>query len=444
MRARILLAVVFLMAGISAQAQRNLLTKVSLTLNKESGVYAKGETVQVYGALTQPFDSLLTMTVYEGGVRHYRAIQEVPETKTVKLTAQPQVIYEGSFDEAKAVMISVAADKTSSSMVGFMVAPEDFRPGYEMPKDFMAYWKKQKASLRKSKPEVKLTPIPLNSPDDAGYEAFSIEISMPEGNPVRGYLAKPKQAAKRSLPIAMLVHAAGVSGSWCRASLSNALRYAKKGKGVIAIDFNAHGYVEDQPQQYYVDLENGALKNYSTRPLTTRDDFYFRLMYLREVRALDYVCSLPEWDGKRALVYGESQGGGQAEAIAGLDKRITCVVSNVPALTDLGGVRQKRQSGWPPYDREALTPEGEKVLAYFDGAFFLQFSKARLFMVSGFIDETCHAACVQAAYNVAKSKDKQIHTFPYRWHSGTNKPYDKVWNETIGKAREDFINDFLK
>lgn len=433
--------------SLPLHAQNKQLKQVSLTINSETGVFAIGDTVKVYGSLNSPVNGLLTLKIYDGGTRHYKTLGKSPLSQSLELTTLPKLIYQEVFNEPKSIILSVSGiDKDTASMVGFIVAPEKFRPGYDVPSDFLSYWDKQKAWLRNTTPKVSLTPVEIkDSKDAAGYELFSIEISMPEGNPVRGYMAKPKNASEKSLPVALWVHAAGVSGSWCRASASNALNYAKKGHGVIAIDFNAHGYPEDKPNEYYVDLENGELQHYSERPLIDKEHFYFRLMFLRELRALDYVCSLPEWDGKRVLVYGESQGGAQAEALAGLDKRVGAVVANVPAMTDFGGILQKRQSAWPPYyEQFADTPLGRNILPYFDGSLFLQFSRAKLFMVSGMIDETCPPAGVHAAYNAAASLDKQIHPFPYRWHSGTNKPFDRKWNETIGKAREEFINEYLK
>ena len=436
---------ILLSSVLPMQAQRNCLKQVTLTLNSKNGVYAKGDTVRVYGSLAEPFDTPLTLSIYDGGTHYYSDSNDSPFSTPIILTAEPRVIYQQIFQEPKAIMLSVS-DGQKRSMVGFMVSPEKFRPGYAIPDDFMSYWDNQKAKLRQSEPQVTLKPVELKDANDAAhYDVYSIEISMPEGNPARGFIAKPKGADAKSLPIAFLVHAAGVSGDWCHASPSNVLRYAKKGHGVIAIDINAHGYPEDRPQQYYIDLENGELKDYSTRPLTDRDSFYFRLMFLRDIRALDYVCTLPEWDGKRVLVYGESQGGAQAEALAGLDSRVSAVVANVPAMTDFGAFLQKRQSGWPgSYQKDVDSELGRSILPYFDGALFLQFSKAKLFIVSGSIDETCPAAGVHAAYNAAKSRDKQIYPFPYRWHSGTNEPYDNEWYGTIGNAREEFVNNYLK
>lgn len=427
-------------------AQRNQLTQVSLTINSETGVFALGDTVKVYASLNAPLPEPLTLTLYDGGTHHYRVLKKTPMSSPIELNGKPRLIYQGVFHEPKSMILSVTGKEDAASMVGFIIAPEKLRPGYDTPSDFLEYWKGQKEWLRHSEPEVILTPVEIKDAEDAAkYDLFSIEISMPEGKPVRGYLAKPKHAPAKSLPATLWVHAAGVSGDWCRASASNALRYAKKGKGVIAIDFNAHGYPEDKPKEYYVELEKGELKDYSIQPLKDKEHFYFRLMFLRELRALDYVCGLPEWDGKRVLVYGESQGGAQAEALAGLDSRVGAVVANVPAMTDFGGILQGRQSGWPEYyEAFADTELGRSILPYFDGANFLKFSKAKLFMVSGMIDETCPGPGVHAAFNVAASKDKQIHPFPYRWHSGVNKPFDKKWNETVGQKREQFINDYLK
>ena len=94
-------------------------------------------------------------------------------------------------------------------------------------------------------------------------------------------------------------------------------------------------------------LEDGLLNKYWEYNAADRETYYFRGMYLRVLRAIEYMTSLPEWDGRRLLVVGESQGGGQAVAAAGLDPRVSAVVLNVPAMQDLGGARKGRLSGWP-------------------------------------------------------------------------------------------------
>lgn len=443
---RILSAALCLLS-LSAFAQRSLLDGVSVTINSKTGIYAKGDTVRVFASLTGPSDGDYSLTVSEGGGRYAGHGGPEPVRQHLTLSSEPRQIYCAAFSKPTHIILSITREGTSASYdTGFLVAADEFRPGYEIPADFDAYWNAQKKALRKSKMKVTKTPVSLENEKDAGgYLAWDIEISMPEGPSARGYLVLPEGAAKKSLPIYMYLHSAGVNKPFNKATLSKALSDARTGGGCISLDLNAHGMLNGQPQSYYDALFNGELKDYSTRPLTTRDEFYFRLMYLRELRALDYLCSLKEWDGKRVLIYGESQGGGQVLALAGLDPRVGAVVANVPAMTDYGANSQDRQCGWPSsYGKVTLTDTGKGILPYFDGALFAQRTKAKMFFVAGGIDVTCDPACVHAAFNACTSEEKQIHDSPFRWHSGTNKPYDKEWNETIGKARKDFIEEYLK
>ena len=70
-------------------------------------------------------------------------------------------------------------------------------------------------------------------------------------------------------------------------------------------------------------------------------------MFQRACRALEYLKSRPEWDGRILIVSGGSQGGAQALAAAGLDPQVTCCVALVPALCDHHGLLAGRQPSWP-------------------------------------------------------------------------------------------------
>ena len=199
-----------------------------------------------------------------------------------------------------------------------------------------------------------------------------------------------------------------------------------------------------QPQAYYDDLDKGELKNYTTFGIGAKTDYYFRGMYLRLMRTLDFLASQPEWDGQRILVIGESQGGGQALAAAGLDKRVTAVVATVPAMCDWGGTLAGRQGGWPnPFnsgiDKEKLL----ESLPYFDVAHLLKDSKATLVTEIGFIDVTCPSISVYAALNQSKG-EKIIFGVPYRGHHVDQKAYTEIWENTVNKPKTAFIADFLK
>jgi cephalosporin-C deacetylase len=260
--------------------------------------------------------------------------------------------------------------------------------------------------------------------------------------PARGYFAKPEKASPKSLPIVLLVHAAGVKGSWCRSEPKNALEYAKM--GALCFDLNAHGMLNGQPESYYADLENGELSRYYSQGITNREDFYFKDMYLRLLRTIDFLTQQPEWDGKRILVIGESQGGGQALVAAGLDQRVSAVVAIVPAMCDLFGSLANRSDGWPhSLETDASKEDMFKTLPYFDTANILKNSKATIFTEIGLIDMTCPATSVYAAINQSKGK-KIVYAVPYRPHHQPDNSMLQMWQDKVYKPREQFIKDYLK
>jgi cephalosporin-C deacetylase-like acetyl esterase len=199
-----------------------------------------------------------------------------------------------------------------------------------------------------------------------------------------------------------------------------------------------------QSEEYYANLENGELKNYFLQGLESKNDIYFKGMYLRLIRTLDFLTSQPEWDGKRILVIGESQGGGQALVAAGIDKRVSAVVATVPAMCDWGGTLVGRKGGWPqPFESKGNMDKMQATLPYFDAAHFLKGSKAIILAEIGLIDVTCPSTSVYAAINQANGK-KTIFTVPYRQHHAPANYQKELWEKTVNKHREDFISDYLK
>jgi cephalosporin-C deacetylase-like acetyl esterase len=220
------------------------------------------------------------------------------------------------------------------------------------------------------------------------------------------------------------------------------MKYARM--GALCFDLNAHGMLDDQTESYYEDLEKGDLKTYWLQGLTNRDEVYFRGMYLRLLRTIDFLTTQPEWDGKRILVIGESQGGGQALVAAGLDPRVSAVVAIVPAMCDWFGSLEGRMGGWPqPFESDSLKKEMRKALPYFDAANILKDSKASIYAEIGLIDMVCPSTSVYAALNQAKGQ-KFIYAVPYRPHHQPEGALAKTWEKDFYKTREAFIQNYLK
>jgi len=297
-----------------------------------------------------------------------------------------------------------AGDTKVNAVAGAGVAPLEIKPSLAAPADFDAFWSEQKKALAAVPVNPRVTTVKAPG---AGVEAADVQLDS-VGAPVSGYYAQPAAAAPRSLPAILTVHGAGVKGS----SLGTAAGWARD--GAIAMDINAHGLPNGQPADFYDQLAAGDLKDYRIRGRDSRDTVYFRGMLLRLIRAIDFLTSRGEWDGRTVVVFGSSQGGLQAIAAAGLDRRVSFFVAGVPAGNDHTGSLVNRIAGWPKF-----IPTGEKpsaaVLAavpYYDGVNFAARAKAPGFFTVGFIDTTCPPSSVYAAYNALPTPKEIFNDIP--------------------------------
>lgn len=287
--------------------------------------------------------------------------------------------------------------KNLTALAGAGIDPLDIKASLPVPDDFDAFWDGKKKELAKIPMNARLTPV---SSPNRDVECFDLQLDCLGGAPVSGYFARPKGSAAKSLPALLTVHGAGVRSS------IKPLDYAAK--GMLALDINAHGIPNGKPEAYYNELADGSLKDYRIRGRESRETYYFLGMYMRLVRAMDFLTSQPEWDGKELIVCGGSQGGGQSIVAAGIDPRVTAFAANVPAMCEHTG----RVNGWPrlvPRD-DAGNPDPKVLEAarYFDAMNFATRTKADAVVSVGFIDDTCRPTSVYAAYNNLPGKKRII------------------------------------
>lgn len=319
-----------------------------------------------------------------------------------------------------------AAKRAYTGLGGAGVDPLKIKPSLPVPDDFDAFWAAQKKQLAAVPVNARLTPVPSPVSDVTVFDLQADAI----GAPVSGYFAKPTNVKPKSLPIILTVHGAGVRNS----SLGGAVGWAKQ--GFLALDINAHGLPNGKPDKFYSDLAAGELRDYRTRGRESRDTVYFRGMFLRLVRALDFLCAQPEWDGKTVVVYGSSQGGYQAIVAAGLDARVTFLAAGVPAGCDHTGFKAERINGWPKFIATGEQPPANIIEAvrYYDAMNFATRTMAGAVVTVGFIDTTCPPSSVYAAYNNLPGK-KSIHTDPDAGHTSTPK---------AGEAMRKAVQEHLK
>ncbi len=312
--------------------------------------------------------------------------------------------------------------------IGAMVDPLKIQAAGEEPVDFDAFWAAARAELDAVPLQAKKESSSVPEAYAGKLDCWDVKVDCAGGMPVSGYLVVPAGAAAKSLPAIVSYHGAGVRSA--NKPVGNAAR------GAIALDVNAHGIENGQPEEFYTQLSQNELKNYSHRDKEDPMNFYFRGMYMRVMRALDFVKSLPEWDGKNLIVMGGSQGGAQAIVAAALDSQVTICIAGVPALSEHSGPLSKpqRQPGWPRLykvdaDGQPDNPAVCKTAAYYDNIWFAKRIKAEAWWSTGFVDNTCVPTGVFAAFNnLPAGIVKEITTTPAGNHGAPN---------TKGNARMD-------
>lgn len=439
---RILCTIASLLIAASMMAGE---PQFKLNLNNASGIYSMGSKAVVSCCFEAPVTDSLSITIYRNSkpIDQFKLspVKEGPHGWSIPSDLR---IFEGSYDETCHIMVEVKQTEELSRRIGFVVAPEGFRTGYEEPADMKAWWDKQKKQLERMPMNVKSKALEVPEYFGGKYVCNDVEVDCLGPKPMRAYFAKPIGAKKKSLPIIILCRAAGVSGSWCRCNVNECVGNAALGNGALSLDLNAHGMLNGQDDAYYTELENNELLNYWNKGVNSREDYYFHGMYLRVLRAVQFMTKQPEWDGKHIIVIGESQGGGQTAAVAGLDTRVSTIVLNVPALIDLGGAEAERLSGWPqPIENHADESNLDSVLPYFDAGLMLKWSKADIFCEIGLTDTTCPAPAVWSGLNNAQGK-KTINCVPYRDHSWPSGNLREEWERDYMNPRLAFIEECLK
>ncbi len=308
--------------------------------------------------------------------------------------------------------------KKITELSGVAIDPLEIWPSLPVPEDFDEFWTARKEALAAVPVNARLTPVKSTVPE---LEAFDLQADS-VGAPVSGYYVRPKGAEPGSLPAILTVHGAGVRP----ATLTTAAGWAKE--KMLALDINAHGLPNGEPKAFYEEKRKGELKNYQFSGRESRDTIYFQGMFLRLVRAIDFLTSQPEWDGKTVIVYGSSQGGAQAIAAAGLDPRVSFFVAGVPALCDVTGAAAERIAGWPkivPVVKGKPDPTVLEAARYYDGVNFVSRTKAPGFFTVGFIDTTCPPTSVYAAYNHLAS-EKEIYNDIPSGHTNSKEAVQKM------------------
>lgn len=388
----------------------------------------------------------VTVAIYEFGMLQdgleitYRIGQDnlEPDTEgTVKLRGGKAEIVIGSMKKPgfRDCQMSVKVkNETYKHHIKVGFSPEKIEPYTQMPKDFNAFWKEALEEQLTCPMNPEVTYVPQYSSDKVDCYLVKLQCYQP-GRFVYGYLSKPKKPGK--YPVVICPPGAGVKPM----NPLKTMFYVEA--DCIRFDMEIHGINPSLDAENYKDISrafgdhhpNGYLAN----GINDRDTYYMKKVYLGCVRAVDYVSTLPQWDGKNIIAQGGSQGGALALILSGLDSRITACVANHPALSDMAGYAEKgRTGGYPHFGRKykgiSLTPEVIRTLAYYDVVNFARRVTVPVYMTWGFNDNVCPPTTSYAVYNVITSPKEALIT-----------PVNEHWVSTNTRhVQLDWIKSHLK
>jgi len=302
---------------------------------------------------------------------------------------------EVALDKPGMVFMTVTAAGEKPRDFGSAVDPLAIRPSAARPDDFDAFWARKIKELR-AIPEN-----PVWTPKDSGDPALEygvLRMDHVNGTHVYGQLAKPAKPGKYPAMLILLWASPPypLDRSWVAGHAKN---------GWISLNIEPHDVLPTEPPAYYQGLP-AELKNYTSIRQGDLERNYFVEMYLRGVRALDYLSKRPDWDGKTLLVMGTSMGGQQSLAVSGLHPKVTHLIVNVPAGCDLNASLHERQLGYPFFNDK--DPKAMEVSRYIDCANFAPNIRATSLVGLGFIDTACPPAGIWAAFNRIKGSKEAV------------------------------------
>jgi cephalosporin-C deacetylase-like acetyl esterase len=296
-----------------------------------------------------------------------------------------------------------AADgKTYKDLVKVAYAPEALESFTPMPKDFEPFWQKALKDARK----VDLEPVFYDVPDATNEQFVTRLVRLHVGKTkwMYGMLTIPRATSRsasggQGFPVVLCPPGAG-SGKVTPSDYFGR-------EGMIYMKIEIHDNDPRLPDSEYNAMRQKKCDGYMGRGMESCDTYYYKDVYVGCARAVDFLCSLPEWDGKNVIVTGGSQGGALSVITAALNEKVTLCAAFYPALCDLTGFLHHRAGGWPKFfttfykDVRVSIPQEQaaETLQYFDVVNFARLLKVPTFMSWGYNDDTCSPTSVWAAWN---------------------------------------------
>ncbi len=311
--------------------------------------------------------------------------------------------------------------RTYEGLAKAAYAPDQIVATAENPTDFDSFWANAIEQARQTPLQPTMVLLPERCTEKVNVYHVSFQNVRP-GSRTYGILCMPKQPGK--YPALLRVPGAGIRPYYGDVTTAE--------KGAITLEIGIHGIPVTMTQDYYDKLFNGALWEYWKMNRDSREASYYYRVVLGSVRAVDFIQSLPEYNGQALGVTGSSQGGALSVMTAALHPGVTFYAAIHPAMCDHSGHLQKRAGGWPHYFYQLSPTEAQRQTAtYYDVVNFARRLKIAGWFSWGYNDEVCPPTSMFSAYN-SITAPKEFHPYLETGHFWYQEQYD-AWNDWLWK-----------
>lgn len=398
---------------------------VAITPDHKDWNYRTGETAGFKVEVQRSGTTIDNVKIdYEAGPEMYPTVKKngvVLKDGTMK--------WSGTMKQPGMYRLKVTAHVDGKEYVGMCTAafsPEKIQPTTVNPQDFDEFWQNTLAEARKTPLEAKRRLLPERCTEKVNVYEVSFQ-NIRQGSRTYGILCVPTKPGK--YPALLRVPGAGVrpyQGDIWTAE-----------QGAITLEIGIHGVPVTMPQQVYDDMFNGCLNGYWDYNMNDRDNCYYKRVFVGAVRSIDYIASLPEWNGTSLGVTGSSQGGMLSLVCAALDKRVTFYGAVHAAMCDHTASLKGVACGWPHYfyyNPKNIDQKKVETSRYYDGVNFARRITCPGWFSFGYNDDVVPPTTAYATYNTVTAP-KELHPYQQTGHYWYQEQWDE-WETWILKQME--------
>jgi cephalosporin-C deacetylase len=370
-------------------ARSSLAQELTLTPFKPGGIYARGE--KAGWSVTAPAGAPAKGYTYSLRKNNLDVI------KSGELDTSHPTTIETTLDEPAMLFLEIraAAPDAKPQVAGAAIAPSDLEPAVPRPADFDEFWARKIRALQKVPANPVLTPSPSGK---AGVAYATLRMDHIEGRHIHGQVAQPDQPGR--FPGLVIFQWASPPYPLQKPWVTD-----RAAEGWLTVNIEPHDVLPDQPQAYYDALPQ-ELKQYQEIGRDSRDKSYFLQMYLADFRAVEYLASRPDWDGKTLIVMGTSMGGQQSLCAAAFNPKVTALIVHVPAGADASGPLHGRASGYPNWPTD--DPKVMATAPYFDTVNCASRIRVPSLVSMGFVDTVTPPVGIFTAFNQIRGPKEAV------------------------------------